>query len=59
MEKEENIFFNESINNFQKLLFINKNEKVQYFLKIDTSNNFLQNFSYKIKKNINFFSNFL
>ena len=59
MEKEENIFFNKSINNFQKLLFINKNEKVQYFLKIDTSNNFLQNFSYNIKKIIYFFSNFL
>ena len=44
MEKEENIFFNESINNFQKLLFINKNEKFQYFLKIDTSNNFITKF---------------
>ena len=48
MEKEENIFFKESINNFQKLLFINKNEKFQYFF-----NNCIYNPSFYKYLNIN------
>jgi len=48
MEKEENIFFKESNNNFQKLLFINKNEKFQYFF-----NNCIYNPSFYKYLNIN------
>ena len=48
MEKEDKFFFKESINNFQKLLFINKNEKFQYFF-----NNCIYNPSFYKYLNIN------
>jgi hypothetical protein len=48
MEKEDKFFFKESINNFQKLLFTNKNEKFQYFF-----NNCIYNPSFYKYLNIN------